>query len=462
MPYCSGCGSRYQEGDRVCKSCGFELMEDTDPKTTGKSSASAAKKERATAVTKKSTRKKKTDSQPKPELTEASPKNTAVNETEAFPEVTAVPCTPDKRQLQSEVIAMPANWANEIHLGKGIIKPKAVEVGLDGYHFKYEEQPHSFKKPDNISREYGAELRVVNPDFDKDQANSTVADTPAPTEAEKQHNPAAAEISFSLADSDISGEGTVENPETVLQDTLEADMRELVTLLEECEIDEGLEPANLDTDWERQLAKESDETVPIITELIAEASCTPVIESPEIKAVEPVIGPAVGSGEPETTTPTVVAAEKEQTESAQLIEAVEIFQAQDNKVINDNDTETVDTETVQSQSTAERLSSTAREDSDIKILWQGHQSWFGIPFPDHVCLSERRLTLTGQNGHIVEISVNDIKHITVKQSWLAKLLGIGDVIIDLKQQVPSRQILSGVSNPVKLRTLLEDLVNKAL
>ncbi|HYH03136.1 MAG TPA: PH domain-containing protein [Bacillota bacterium] len=478
MPYCSGCGSRYQEGDKVCKSCGFELMEDVDPKTAGKSSTAAAKKERATTVTKKPTRKKKTTSEAKPDLTEANPQNPPLNESGAPQVVTGSSETRDKRQLQSEVIAMPAVGLNDIHLGKGIIKPKAVEVGLDGFHFKYEEQPHSFKKSDTFSKEHGAELRVVNPDFEKDRVNLAVPNETAPMEElklqpeapeapedrEQNSPPPETEKSSPLTDSNLTGESTDGNIESVLQDTLEAELREMVNLLEESEIDNEAEPANVDV--EQQMLKQLDESMPVVVDDEEETKKISVPEPLEVKSVE-VDLPKDGATDlrkpepPLQTSEAMEEPEKEYSEPTQPIEVVEVCQAQETTIaINDN--VTVFADTVQSQSIGTQPSGTLSEKNTVNILWQGHQSWFGIPLPNHICLSEQRLTLTEQNGQIVEITVDQIKHITVKQSWLAKLLGIGDLVIDLKQRVPSRQILTGVSNPVKLRMLLEDLVSKAV
>lgn len=478
MAYCSGCGSRYQEGDKVCKSCGLELEYDIDPNPKGKVNPVAIKKERTNKMTKKKpTRKKKTNPILNPELTGKVPENILSEAAPSQPEETISPETLAQRQLQSKIISPSSASLNDIHLGKGIIKPKAVEVGLDGFHFKYEEPMHSAKKEDSFTIDRKTELRVLNPDFDKEPVYSAPVLPP-----NESSNIAKPELSVPELEKPTDPTPTIpdpvktleplgkpeaidgENPETIFNNSIEAEIRDLLNFMEESEMKEITELAKMEVEAtpDRLEIKES------ISQNVAQPEFEIKTESNQEVVIE--LGTSTPTT-PQATEPVKPEARPETVENV-LNAAAESTPAANPDGVLEPRSKEPEIPATSAEAPEQETGSVVNlqvepqpplpKSRPAVIMWEGQQSWFGIPLPARICLSDQSLTITEPNGQEVKIELHKIKQITVKQSWLTKLLGIGDVIIDLRHQVPSRQILTGVANPVKLRMILEDLLQKGV
>lgn len=59
-----------------------------------------------------------------------------------------------------------SNIGRDSQLGKGTIKPYSMELGVDGYHFKFEEPPRRMSKPDS-SKDKSVEFRVTHEDINR-------------------------------------------------------------------------------------------------------------------------------------------------------------------------------------------------------------------------------------------------------------------------------------------------------
>lgn len=112
MPYCSECGVHYPEEETTCRSCGHLLNPESPPT-----------------------------------------ENT-----------TPVPEPAGEVSLTKTVMggAEPINsrFQEESQLGKGLIKPFAIEIEADGTHFKYDKPPRSFGRAE-VRKDISAEYRVT-------------------------------------------------------------------------------------------------------------------------------------------------------------------------------------------------------------------------------------------------------------------------------------------------------------
>jgi hypothetical protein len=451
MPDCFGCGSRYQEGDRVCKSCGVKLIDVDDPKPPSSGKGVPASKKNS-----KAGRKKKLPSLPDSEIAAPkqptdSPPETGNGAGQVEPESKP---TSGARQLQSEVIDR-AMGLDDIHLGKGIIKPKAIELEADGFHFKYEEQPQAVKKGEPFSKGQGVELRVVNPEFaaelppdltaQVDVVNSRTCNHSETLEvtgnaysfkAAAKSEPVAAEppeqpgppISDTTVSRDLAMEETLD---ALVIDSLEAELRDFETILAETR------QAETDLVLEMETAEKTLDSIP-------EATLSTEWAEAELGDIETLLTDADG-----------IVDLPEKVETVPELEPVSGKPVADGPLLAD------EIETVVEAETHAGLVK-PQHSGDLKTLLQGRQSWYGIPLPYYYRLTERSLVCTEPNGRKTEYNLTMIKKVTVKQSWLGKFLGIGDVVLDFTNQIPSRYILAGIANSARLRTMLEELMQNAV
>jgi transcription initiation factor TFIIIB Brf1 subunit/transcription initiation factor TFIIB len=421
MFYCPGCGSCYQEGDQVCKSCGCLL--NGGAKLPGVEIRSGKKRTK--------TRGKKRGNYSHA----AVPKQTGEPLKQAGTTKEQVTTAPeeltDARQLQSEVV----NLTDEIHLGKGIIKPKAVERDLEGYHFKYEEQSRAVQK-EALLKEQGAEVRAVNPEFTAELATEGADRSNTFNNRVNSHSETLKVIgnaySFKAEAKPASGTAgpvpdVVLNSQTAppaktqetqaVQETQESGASDILTVAVSDD-----EIHDLETAWAEIRQAEND--------LLFEMETVAKSLEKNVKQTEPFDWEDVNRDDG----------------GMNMAENVETI-----------DNPTIITDNIQVEE-AEPAKAGETAPGDLPILMQGQQSWCGIPLPYQYRLSERFLVCVEPNGRLFEYDLTKIKKVMVKQSWLGKFLGIGDVVLDFQHQVPSRYILTGIANPAKLRDLLEELL----
>jgi hypothetical protein len=427
MPYCSGCGSCYQEGDQVCKSCGC-LLDGGDKLPDVTKEIRPSKKKAKNRGKKKGAHSRATVIPPPKE---------PEKETRAESENEQVrPCPEEltaERRLQSEVI----NFTDEIHLGKGIIKPKAVERDLEGYHFKYEEPSRATQKEELLFKEQGAELHAINPEFAvKGNARSNFPSSDSETLKVTGN-------AYSYQAEVKPASGTQETQEA--QDTLETPESETTDFtgrLPEAEL------RDLETGWTEMRQSETD--------LLFEMETAAKLMEKNVKQTEhfdweEVQGDSDGAIMDENVAMTDIPAIMADNIQAEVAEPAKVG-------------ETAPDSAAEKVPVAKDvlLEPVAPLRDNLPILMQGQQSWYGIPLPYQYQLSERFLVCVEPNGRLFEYDLTTLKKVTVKQSWLSKFLGIGDVTLDFQHQAPSRYILSGIANPAKLRTLLQEIRGRFL
>jgi hypothetical protein len=475
MPYCPGCGSRYQEDDRVCKSCGMELNPDVPPTTKAKVQSNTPRQ------TTKPRRKKRPNSSRKTKFTAenqsvkapsvpTAPVETAkvnnsieVAETKVTAESPPTEELLEKRLHVEMVTHMPDLY--EIHLGKGIIKPKAVEVGLDGFHFKYESPNPTFEKGEMIKNEQVAELRVVNPEFATEPAGASAEVSKVPSESFSPTGDVTVPIPS------VDAPGKPEDFRTALTECTEGRAEENPTL-EKRLPDAGLEVAppdlmaeelkDLGEIWEQlqitetELIDEINRESTILKERSEEAISggtgnerLPDSNESSFDSTSSVMRPEVAlDGANDRGTDEVVTSIQAEASDSSPSEAAP---------------DVVDTATdLRRRSTAFDQSHLGLDTTDLNLLWQGQQSWYGIPLPYYYRLYGKSLVCTDPNGHSTEYQLTTVIKVTVKQSWLGRLLGIGDLVLDFANLIPSRFVLSGITNPARLRTIIENLLTKVI
>jgi hypothetical protein len=477
MPYCPGCGSRYQEDDRVCKSCGMELNPDTLPTTKAKVQSNTSRQ------TAKPRRKKKPNSSRKAKFTadnqsvKASPVPAVPGETEkvintieaAETRATAEPPSTEelleKRHLQAEMVThLPGLY--EIHLGKGIIKPKAVEVGLDGFHFKYESPNPTFEKGEMIINEQVAELRVVNPEFATEAAGG-----PAKVSAVDERP----ESSSPMVDLTIlvpSVDAVVKPEDFRTAPTKCTEVRTEEEFTEERLSDAGLEMVALDSlevelkdlgeVWDQLQKAETELTNEINLETVTPKRCSEEAMSGGTESGRLPNGNELAcDSSPSVMTPEV---DPDGADSREIGEVSTSLQAEASDSSPSESAPVIvdDATKLRRQSTTSDQSHLGLDTTDLNLLWQGQQSWYGIPLPYYYRLYGKSLVCTDPNGHSTEYQLTAVIKVTMKQSWLGRLLGIGDLVLDFANLIPSRFVLIGIANPARLRVILENLLSKAV
>jgi hypothetical protein len=95
------------------------------------------------------------------------------------------------------------------------------------------------------------------------------------------------------------------------------------------------------------------------------------------------------------------------------------------------------------------------EECDITI-WEAPQTWYRIPL-SHICqLTKNSLLILGKyDNKLLDLSLTLITGVSVRQSWLQKLFGIGDLLISAPDFVASKVVLKGILRPVQVMQLLQ-------
>lgn len=91
------------------------------------------------------------------------------------------------------------------------------------------------------------------------------------------------------------------------------------------------------------------------------------------------------------------------------------------------------------------------------VIWEGAQSWYKIPIGNCYKVTGRKLMIFDKYQHkLLDVSLSMIAEITVKQSWVGKLMGIGDLLISIPEFAASGIVLGGISEPFHVKNILEE------
>jgi hypothetical protein len=150
MPYCQDCGSHFENEAGACKSCGAEIPVNggTNHSTAEKNIGNEPLKDAGDITTPK---KGRGDDPKQPatslmdEATKASDEASETMKSNNNPVFEKI--MDDFMRQESLSLGTHRNQI-ESHLGKGLIKPVAIENCMDGYHFKYDEPPRQINKAD--------------------------------------------------------------------------------------------------------------------------------------------------------------------------------------------------------------------------------------------------------------------------------------------------------------------------
>ena len=148
MPYCQECGSYLEQDINTCSSCGNKLV-DVLP---DKASPAKEETESESLKTDEDTLSPSNFAEKSQEIAE-SPEGAIESSKEHQPSSNPEPNSAfngiQTEFKPQEGIGLGSHWNHiESHLGKGLIKPVAIENCLDGYHFKYDEAPRQIIRPE--------------------------------------------------------------------------------------------------------------------------------------------------------------------------------------------------------------------------------------------------------------------------------------------------------------------------
>lgn len=233
------------------------------------------------------------------------------------------------------------NFGEESHLGKGLIRPTAIEVGIDGYHFSYE-KPAPYSGKAEISKQKGVAERSVSLPEDVEGIISSDAED--------------YDVAMELQTDTFAGDDVPE----------EANAPEIQLIPDEVEFIEGFEPLieeEMSIELKELEAEQLDVEVPL-----------------EVKVIEPV----------------------------------------------------------------------------EEVYYSARLTWYGVPLPVTCRLTNRGVLITDINDQTTCFGLDNIAGVRLKQSFLAKILGIGNLLLELRDG--EHQVLQGVVKPRELLEKLENLL----
>lgn len=253
MPYCQDCGSHFENEAGVCKSCGAEITVNSG------TNLSTVKKDIMTEPLEDS----KDIITPEKGLEDdlELPATSLIDEVSKTSDVTPEIVKPNNNPvfekimddfMRQESLSL-GTHRNQIesHLGKGLIKPVAIENCMDGYHFKYDEPPRQINKaePQNekivefrVSGE--PELGIVDKEIEEiksetDESEAKVVTTEIDLKEDNQVAPeletvvevGTEEVGFDVAETDfLQDEAEVTHEQEIDFETVEGDS-ELVEVI---------------------------------------------------------------------------------------------------------------------------------------------------------------------------------------------------------------------------------------
>jgi hypothetical protein len=95
-------------------------------------------------------------------------------------------------------------------------------------------------------------------------------------------------------------------------------------------------------------------------------------------------------------------------------------------------------------------------ETDNNIIWEATQTWLKIPLGNIYRLTQHSLVILGKNNNkLLDVNLSLITEVSVRQSWLGKLLGVGDLLISIPQFAAPKVVLGGISEPNKAKQLFE-------
>lgn len=101
------------------------------------------------------------------------------------------------------------------------------------------------------------------------------------------------------------------------------------------------------------------------------------------------------------------------------------------------------------------------ENNQSQLVWQDrkHHLWFPLSFTKYYIENDRLMIKSGLfNTTLDELLLYRVVDITLKQTLAGKIFGTGHIIIKAKVDKSPEITLQNVSNPLKVRTLLSDMV----
>jgi hypothetical protein len=375
MPYCPECGIHYLQPNSTCVSCGRDLSEasnspDPQSETFGKSEAPV-------------------------------PNETVIDFGEFRPQV-------------------------DSHLGKGLVKPQSVEVGMDGFHFKYDQPPQKFVKSEALKDKI-VEFRVTAPE--EPPAQFLAKEAAAPEEPSGQ---------FEL---ETAGPEE-ESGQFYGRETPEPEKSPEPSFVEET-------AGPLEVKEQVLTGEPASETAPVES---------PAPEKPE--ASGNVVPPETMAEPKNPVEPDRVA--KPETKTPQEVEPVA-------------ETEVVEEETETEYPLAddEQPYAEPMDEADLELpepelkgleepetLWEGKGSWYGFGAKTQYRLTNQSVVIVEPYSYrFTEFELALISNVKLSRNWLMKLLGIGDISMSVNGLPEPGLTLKGIREPEKVKRLIEDLVN---
>lgn len=96
---------------------------------------------------------------------------------------------------------------------------------------------------------------------------------------------------------------------------------------------------------------------------------------------------------------------------------------------------------------------------DTVVIWEAGQTLFTIPLGNIYRVTGRSLIVCDKfDNRLLEVSLALITGVSVRQSWLAKLFGVGNLLISLTEFSAPKLVLNGIKEPVKAKQVIEGLI----
>lgn len=97
--------------------------------------------------------------------------------------------------------------------------------------------------------------------------------------------------------------------------------------------------------------------------------------------------------------------------------------------------------------------------TDTVVIWEAGQTLFTIPLGNIYRVTGRSLIVCDKfDNRLLEVSLALITGVSVRQSWLAKLFGVGNLLISLPEFSIPKLVLSGIKEPFKAKQVIEGLI----
>ncbi len=100
-----------------------------------------------------------------------------------------------------------------------------------------------------------------------------------------------------------------------------------------------------------------------------------------------------------------------------------------------------------------------RPESEPEVLWNGYRTWYGLNINEEYQITVQSAILFSGDGHkLKEVEWQSVSGISLKQNWLEKLLGIGNLELIGQKSVPLF-ILKGIDHPEQIQKMLVERVD---